>query len=121
MITEEQKAQIDALSFDELSDVLHAPALSSFQGKAFDYVVVRFSRLNREKDSKKHQELVELQGKRARIAEEANKLSKIAISISIVAILIGFWGFLNDFKLTEKTSNILSRESTANSGSTDNE
>jgi hypothetical protein len=105
MITEEQKAEIDSLTFEELSDELLMQSSSRFHGAAHDYVLARYARLESDREGKKHKELFELHEKRVRIAEEANKLSKIAIWVSVFAFLIALFGLASDFKLNGKGSN----------------
>ena len=105
MITDEQKAEIDALTYEELGDELLMQSSSRFHGAAHGYVLARHERLENEKNEKKHRELLELHKKRVRIAEDANKLSKIAIWVSVFAFFIALFGLANDFKLNEKGSN----------------
>ncbi len=105
MLKDEQKAEIDALSFEELSDELLKQSSARFHGEARDYLLARYGRLENEKDSKKHQELMELQKKRIHIAEDANKLSKIAIWVSVLAFIIALWSLMHDFRVDNKDSN----------------
>jgi len=115
MLTEEQKAEIDALSFEELSDELLMRSSSRFHGEAHDYVLARYGRLESERDSKKHREVMELHEKRVRIAEEANRLSKIAIWVSVLAFLISMFGLVSNFKVSQGGSNNHFNQDGANS------
>jgi hypothetical protein len=88
MVSDEAKQTIDALSEQELREEIARKNRSRFQGDKYAYLQTRLASLEQQKQNEHRHEDVAHRNEELSLARDANKLSKIAIGVSIVAALI---------------------------------
>jgi predicted metal-dependent hydrolase len=94
MLSDEAKKTIDALSKEELRQEIDRGNSSRFQGDKFAYLKTRYASIEENEHQEIRQEDVAHKTKKLDIAQEANilsrnanKLSKIAIAVSVIAAI----------------------------------
>ena len=98
MISEQAKAEIDALPKEELRLEINKKNRSRFQKDKYAYAQTRLETLEQKHQEEQFQRGVSQKEKELSIAQEANRLSHRAniismasIGISIIAVLIAIW------------------------------
>lgn len=94
--TEEFKKKIDALSKEELREIVDkGERLSPYKGERFAYCRTRLATLEKqEKDEQRQQDVshkqeeLSLAREANQISRKANNLSKFAIGISVISIIV---------------------------------
>lgn len=88
MLSEKAKKTIDAMSKAELLQEINKGNRSRFQGEKFDYIKYRYKVIENQEQQEIRQEDIAHRTEELNLAREANKLSKIAILVSIAAAII---------------------------------
>ena len=104
MLSDDAKRTIDALSNDELNLEINKERRSRFQGDNYAYLKTRLANVEQDKQAQLRQQDIAHKEEELTLAKEANqishsanRLSKIAISVSITAALIALGTLLKDF------------------------
>lgn len=111
MLSDDARRTIDALSNEELRQEIDRGNCSRFQGDKFAYLKTRYASIKEDEQKNIRQEDIAHKTKELDIAQEANilsrkanKLSKFAIAISVIAAIVAIGALIFDIFSGIKTS-----------------